>query len=403
MKTLRKTILATAISATLFSGHTYSDSFTEALKDGKASLGFRYRFEDVSQDPSAEATANTLQTRLNYTSGAYKGFSLFVEMDHVVELGNVDYNTGPGGETFPGAATIADPEGTDLNQAYFQYKSGGSLVKLGRQRILLDDQRFVGGVGWRQNEQTYDAISYTNTSVDGLKLFGAYVNNVNRIFGDDRAPAGDNSNESVLLNANYKVSDSLTVVGYGYLIDNEDLLHYSSDTFGVRVTGKAGDFAYTAGYATQKDAGDSPLDYSADFIELEGSFKIKPVKVTLGYQVLGADGANGQFITPLATLHKFQGWNDKFLGGGTGNIAGGIEDLYGSVGGKIGKVTASVVYHTYESDDSSVGAGDLGSEIGIVLKGKAGPVGLLFKASDYSADDFATDTQKVWLMATYKL
>ena len=34
-----------------------------------------------------------------------------------------------------------------------------------------------------------------------------------------------------------------------------------------------------------------------------------------GYEVLGADdgAALTSFQTPLATLHKFQGWADKFL------------------------------------------------------------------------------------------
>ena len=133
---------------------------------------------------------------------------------------------------------------------------------------------------------------------------------------------------------------------------------------------------------------------------LEGSIALGPATVKAGYEVLESDGANGQFITPLATLHAFQGWADVFLGGGSGNIPGGIKDLYTSVGGKLGPGTATFVYHQLSSDDPSVlPANDLGSEMGFAFAGKAGPMGILAKFADYSADDFGADTTKFWLMA----
>lgn len=404
MKNLSKKLLTVAISSAVLATPAFAEttSFVESIKDGKTTLGFRLRVEDVSQDGLDGATATTLRTRLSHATGNYNGFSGFVEFDHVAELLEVDYGTGPGGAV-PGTVTIADPEGTDLNQAFIQYKGDSNVIKYGRQRILLDNQRFVGGVGWRQNEQTYDGLSVTNTSIENVKLFGAYVTNVNRIFGDDRSPAGDNAGSNILLNASVKLADIGTVSGYAYLLDNETLTKFSSNTYGLRLAGKKSGFGYSAEYASQSDAGDNAADYSASFIALDGSYNFDPVKVSLGYQVLGADGSDGYFITPLATLHAFQGWSDTFLNGGAGNITGGIEDLYGSVGGKIGPVTASIVYHTYSSNDVDAAAltsEDLGSELGLVVKGKAGPVGLLFKYADYSADSYGADTQKVWLMAS---
>lgn len=403
MKTFSKAVLASAISASMFSGSAFAEekSFVEALADGKAGVELRFRVEDVSVDGLDGVTATTIRTRLNYATGSVSGFSGFIEFDQVSEVFEVDYNTGPGGASFPGKADVSDPEGTDLNQSYIQYTNGGSTIKYGRQRILLDNQRFVGGVGWRQNEQTYDGLSFSNTSVENLKLFGAYVYNVNRIFGDNRSPAGDNPTSTYLLNANYKFGDVGSLTAYAYMLDHEVLTHFSTNTYGLRFAGAASDFSYSVDFATQSDAGDNAADYSASFMAVEGAYKFKPVTVTAGYQVLGADGSDGYFVTPLATLHAFQGWSDVFLNGGRGNIAGGIQDLYASVGGKVGPVTLAGVYHQYSSDDSDAsGMEDLGSELGFVVKGKAGPVGLLAKYSDYSADDFAADTSKLWLMAT---
>ena len=53
----------------------------------------------------------------------------------------------------------------------------------GRQRITLDDHRFIGNVGWRQNEQTFDSVRVTTNLIPDLKLDYSYIWEVQRIFG----------------------------------------------------------------------------------------------------------------------------------------------------------------------------------------------------------------------------
>jgi len=384
---LSKTLLAAAIAASVsvpaFSGETV----TEALKEGDVTLSFRTRFEEVDVDGADKVDLTSIKTRLTYKSAAYSGFSALIELDDVTHIGDEE-----GG--------VADPEGTEVNQAYLQYAFGDTTVKYGRQRILLDNQRFVGGVGFRQNEQTYDGISITNKSLPDTTVFLANINNVNRIFGEDDV-RGDNENDTYLLNFKYTGLEAGSLSAYAYLIDNENLAHFSSDTYGLRFAGKTGALGYTLEYATQSDAGDNPNSYDADYFLAEGSYKVGAVTLKAGYELLGADGTDGQFITPLATLHKFQGWTDTFLGGGTGNIAGGIEDVYASVGTQISGVKVAVVYHQLSSDDSDT-LDDLGSEYGFVVAKKFGPLGLSLKYSAYDADDFSVDKDKLWLTAEAK-
>lgn len=390
------------LAATTLTSAQAQDGFVESLKKSKSSLSFRLRHEEVSQEGLTDAGATTLRTRLNFTTGAFNGWSGFVELDHVGELQDVDYRVAPNDPLNAGTVAVLDPDGADLNQALIQYKSGASTIKIGRQRIILDNQRFVGGVGWRQNEQTYDGISGSFNTSDKGNIFAAYIKNVNRIFGDSN-PIGDHAGDTVLLNGSYKFQPG-KLTAYAYLIDNDNVADFSTSTYGLRFNGKADALGYTLEYATQSDYKDNPLSYSASYLALEGSYSFDAVKLTAGYQVLGADGSDGVFITPLATLHAFQGWSDRFLAGGRGNIAGGIQDLYFSAGKKIAGVNASIVYHTFESDDSDAsGLDSLGSELSFVLKGKIGPAGWLLKYADYSADDHATDTDILWLMATFAL
>lgn len=360
-------------------------SFGEALAQGEATLGFRARTELVDVDGN-DVDLTSLQTRLTYSSAAYQGFSTLIEMDDVTHI--TDFEGG-----------IGDPEGTEVNQAYLAYTTGATTFKYGRQRILLDNQRFVGGVGFRQNEQTYDGFSASNTSIADTTLFLAHVHNVNRIFGED-SPIGDHTNDTYLLNAKYAGLSAGALSGYAYLIDNEDAAAFSTDTYGVRFAGSQEALSYALEYATQSSAANNPADYDADYLLAEGAYKLGAVTLAAGYELLGADGADGQFITPLATLHKFQGWSDKFLGGGTGNIVGGIEDVYLTVGTSLGGVKFALNYHQLSSDDSGVSGMDkLGSEAGFLVAGKLAGVNLSMKYSNYTADDFSVDTNKLWLTA----
>jgi hypothetical protein len=314
------------------------------------------------------------------------------------ELGFGDFNAG--GSTTPNRTAfpvVADPEYTELNQLFIQYKTENNQFRGGRQRINLDNQRFVGGVGWRQNEQTYDAFSWVNRSFKNTEFSYAYVDQVNRIFGED-SPVGKHDNETHLLNVSHTFEGVGKLSGYYYGIDNNNAAAFNSDTFGVRFTGQAkpGDWTlkYTAEAAFQSDAGNNPVDFDENYLRLDGTLAFEPVQVTLGYEVLGGDANNpgGAFRTPLATLHAFNGWADKFLN--TPNA--GLEDIFLGAAGSLGNWKWKAVYHDFAPDDSGP---DYGSEIDVSLARKFGKsYGLLLKAADFDGDSGIADTTKVWAM-----
>lgn len=363
-------------------------TLSEALTEGDVTLGFRLRYEQVNPEAGDTVDLTSLRSRLGYTSALYRGWSAGIEVDDVSHGGDDE-----------GLSAISDPDGTEVNQAYLAYTYGATTAKYGRQRILLDNQRFIGGVGFRQNEQTYDGFTVRNSSLTDTELFLAYVYNVNRIFGEDDA-RGDNRSDTYLANIKYSGFAAGNLTGYAYLLDNQDIASFSTDTYGVRFAGATGNFGYALEYASQSDAHNNPARYRADYLLAEGSYKLAGVTVLAGYEVMGADGNNGQFITPLATLHKFQGWSDSFSGGGSGNILGGIEDRYVTASAAVAGINIALEYHHLVSDDSSAsGMNTLGSEVGVSVDRKFGPVLLGVKYSDYSADDFGRDTDKLWLTA----
>ena len=378
----------------------------EALTSGKAHVALRYRYEHVNQDNALkDANASTVRIRLNYKTADWSDWSGFVEFDHIAEVFLNDFNSGAG--TSPGRtqySTVADPRGSDLNQLYLQYSpSDDWRLKLGRQRILLDNQRFVGGVGWRQNEQTYDGLGLTIRGVPNTDLFYSYIENVNRIFGD-KVPAGDHSVNTHLLNMKIDLGNAWSITPYAYYIDNEDVPSFSTSSYGARFTGKAaageGKISFTAELATQSDAADNPVNYDADYAHINILWTAKNgLALGAAFESLGGDAVSAgmSFRTPLATLHAFQGWADQFLA--TPNS--GVDDLFVTVKYKAASWNLQAVYHDFSSE---AGSGDFGTEIDISAGKKLGDrYGLLLKAAFFDADSAAmsfVDTNKFWIMLT---
>ena len=112
--------------------------------------------------------------------------------------------------------------------------------------------------------------------------------------------------------------------------------------------------------------------------------------------MLGSDDGVAAFRTPLATLHKFQGWADVFLN----TPANGIEDTYLSVSGSISKVKLVLSYHQFDANE---GGADYGSELNLVGTYKlAKSWTVQGKFADYDAQDFATDRTKFWLTLSFQ-
>ncbi len=362
-------------------------------------VSFRYRIENVDQEGFDDtATASTLRSRATIKTKWNKSVSTVIEFDDVSTLGNTDYNSGggtsPGQSGFP---VIADPEGTEVNQAYLKYTDGDYSLDLGRQRILIGNQRYVGGVGWRQNEQTYDAMTFKN-KFGKVDFNYSYIFGVNRIFGE-QVPAGDHEHRTHLLGLDYKTGAG-KLSGYYLSIDNQDAAGLSNSTLGIKFSGKAGAFAYTAEIASQSDNANNNNDYDANYYLLEGAYKQDNYSFGAGLEVLGGDSENGQaFTTSLATLHKFQGWADVFLA--TPGV--GIEDTYLNATFKAGGFNFKVVYHDFSSEEQST---DFGTELDFSISKKLSTnwSGLL-KYADFDSDDedLYTSRQKIWLMFTYKL
>lgn len=370
-----------------------------ALSEGKASVDFRLRYEGVEQDNAAkDATATTLRTRLGYESGSYEGFSFKVEVeDNRIVLGQGDYTVGPAGYN-PGIySVIADPEFTELDQGYVQYKKDGLTFKVGRQVIALDGQRFVGHVGWRQDRQTYDAATAIYAPSKDLKMQYSYLTQRNRIFGE----FADLDAKDHLLNVSYNTSVG-KLVAYAYLLEVDNDTDNALDTYGFSFNGaKPIDdlkVLYSFEYATQTSE-TGAVEYDADYIFAEVGASFSGVTAKLAYEVLGSDDGQFGFSTPLATMHKFNGWSDQFLA--TPNE--GLQDVIFTVSGGLAGGKWLAAFHDFSANDASETVDDLGSEINLqytITLAKKYALGI--KYADYSGESGRVDANKTWIWLATK-
>lgn len=371
----------------------------------------RIRYEHVDQAGLADA-ADAVTIRLRAGIEASRGaWSATVEAQgNLAAIG--DYYDG-----LHGAATrplIADPQNVALYLARLRYKAGTIALTAGRQRIVLDDERFVGNVGFRQNGQTFDAVRGEWAVAPKLKVDLSYAWSVRTIWGvDGSGPRpGAIGGDNVFANIGYATRLG-TLTAFAYLVDQDENAvqgyRLSSESYGARFAGahplsKTVKLSYQLSYATQSGYHRNLNSYRASYYLVDAGLELRSLKLGAGYEVLGAaDGvALTSFQTPLATGFKFQGWANKFLT----TPPDGVRDLYGSAGygwkkaGPLKMLALQAVYHRFASDRASRLYGD---EIDLLASAKVRKTTVALRYASYRADSFATNTKKFWVQMDWSL
>lgn len=370
------------------------DAFLIAPEMGKINLDARLRYEDVDDNSALkDSDALTLRVRLGYLTPDFNGFKAYAELESTTPLGSRDYIDGRGhGSDSP----IIDPDNNELNRAWISYSGfDNTLVKLGRQRIILDNARFVGNVGWRQNEQTYDAFTVVNTSLPDTQIILSYVNDVKHITGTHFEA------DVPVFNVKYSGLPYGDLTAYGYFVDVAESGATDRDTLGLRFNGStklSEDLAvlYTAEYAQQDIDRVGIKSEDSDYYLVEAGVKFAGITAKISREV--QEGHKGQidtsFKTPLGTNHAFNGWADQFLG--TPND--GLEDTFLTLSTKVSGVKLMAVYHEFDAQDSGI---DYGSELDLLAVKKFGKnYKVLVKYAAYnqgSSTSLKDDKDKLWI------
>ncbi len=368
----------------------------------------RWEYVNIKNDGKSAANAGTVRAQLGF--GLKRGPLRFYEENTLVVSYYDHYS--PLDNTYE---LVPDEPRYRITQLWLAYTSKVASVKVGRQVINLDNQRFVGAVNWRQTPQTFDAARADVVIPSGLKtkLTLAYICDRQAVVSSlttykicGNAPIS----YSFLGHMTFQAAPALKGAVYGYHFRN------FASAYGLNVYGKVpvSDFSltYWAEYAHEIVHNKVKKLYGkSDYYHVNVGTNLRLLNgvpfLQLGYEHFGK-----YFVTPLATLHKFNGWADVFLKYTAASDTYGLNDYYFTLGYRnsaIGKLEG--VFHKFRAAKSFPGGGkNFGTEIDLLYtKPLTKNLSFLLKFANYNADSDAKnagigdkDTTKAWVMLTYK-
>lgn len=291
---------------------------------------FRNGYKTLFPDQTDYASFVSQRTRLisSYSTNKMK---VFVSIQNIRVWGNVPH------------LNVNDKNGFVLHEGYGEIKfKPNLLLRLGRQELVYDDQRFLGNVDWAVQGRSHE-LALLKFSKGDFKLdFGAAMNqDADSLTGRTYIQQGNYKNMQLLwMNKSWKnISASLLFLNNGLQhIDHVDFskneVRYSQ-TAGSHIKYKKNKFKLNSNIYYQFGNDLNKNQISAYLIGLEGVYsKTEKLEFTLGGELQSGNDEGGvknkknTAFSPLyGTNHKFNGYMDYFYVGNHMNSVG-LLDLY---------------------------------------------------------------------------
>lgn len=374
-------------------------------REGQAFADLRYRLEVVDEDAFDEqAQASTMRLRLGGTTPSARGFDAGVAFQTTRVVGEPRYEdtTGSPGR-FP---TVRDPEDTIASEGWGRFRSreGVFQFKIGRQPLSHDNERFIGTDSFRQLEQTFNAAATRFGTGETARADIQYITQANRVVGPNHPDPMQATSKLEALVFDYDQAIGDTRLGvYAHEMEFKDDSP-SHRNLGIRLKGRlpwTERFSYRMEYARQEGINDEGPPDELGYRHLRLAQDLEGWSWELGSERLEGD-RQWAVQTPLASLHRHNGWADRFLV----TPAFGLVDHYVGVNFEQGEWDFGSRVHDFHLDD---GSGRYGQELSLSAgRDIFGPVRLQFGLSHYAGeeenfypgDEFEGDRTRAWFSLT---
>ncbi len=358
----------------------------------------RLRHEHVDDTAFRQpADATTLRLRLGLGARLAPGWEAYAQGEATAALHDAYNNTANGKGTRP---VVADPRSAELNQAWLGWTGERGHLRAGRQRMVLDNQRWVGPSAWRQNEQTFDSVAGRWQATPAMSVSWAWLDRVHRVNTRQALDplARERALDSHVAEIEHKRGDRRAGA---YLVLHQDLDQpgASTRTYGARWAvdriREGHGWKLALDVARQDDHGDNPGEFSHAYWRIEPAIARRGTTFGARWEHLGGDGRHA-LQAPLGTLHAFNGWADMFLV----TPAGGLDDRFASVGGRFLQhrgaraPTWVLAYHDYRADTGGRYGHEIDASVSVPVSASTS---VLLKLADYRSRGFRSDTRKLWL------
>lgn len=373
--------------------------------------GVRLRYQYTNQEEfDQNADALTLRFKGNAEVDLFSGATFLAEIETVSSIVE-NFNDGANGNVL--LPFIPDPSGVRLNRLQIVSQNlPKTRITIGRQKIEIDDWRFIGNFPFRQNDQTFDAVRIETRAIGPGHLDVGYFSRVLRPLGGDNLQGvfqGDS------WYANYNIPTSIGRFSlFHYALDlrtgdpqsgaSGQPLDQSTQTSGVRLSGRRHwdnlGIIWEGAYAIQSDLKGNPNDFSAEYALGEISIEPGAFQFKFRVEILGDD--NGIALqTPLASLHRFQGLSDQFLQ----TPPDGLRDYSVLISRKlrpIGLFKKTNLFAGFHYFEANTGGETYGTEFNAGLRARINQFALSLEFAAYDAETFSSDTQTLFFTTEFQ-
>ena len=272
--------------------------------------------------------------RLNMDYRFRQDLQLYVSLQHVNIWGQA-----------PQVQVIDRTGGLSVFEAYAALPLGGDFdLKLGRQQIVLDEDRIFGSLDWHPAGRAHDAVNINWRPVENFYLRSFFAFNQNYL---DGKAATDKINGNVnnpkgqyftpgqpyqhmeALHAHYAFTpdQKLSFLFANLGLRNDDRADYNMQTFGVHYRGRSQDLSYGAEAYLQTGKNNTGATKEAYLLAAMVGYKFLPtLSATMGIDYLSGNNSpdtsgKDKVFTPFSgTNHKFYGFMDYYYVNNTPQI-----------------------------------------------------------------------------------
>ena len=381
---------------------------SETISNGHLLLEVRPRYAVITESTKPEKTAVwTLRTSLGWRTAPYHDLRVTAQYIYTGILGSGDVNTDPARFFASPYPLLPDPPHSGINQFFADYAGVPSTrMRLGRQILRIDDQRFISDVDFRQTPQVFDGVSMINNTLPETEIQLGEYRRMRTVLGKT------NDLRLHILHAAWNPFPDHTLAVYGYWQDqaatgaqtgfaNNAQRIAGAHAEGGFAIGEGWRWTYYLAYARQNRIGDGDARIKADYTRAGIGLSTTGGSTwgaRLDHEVKGSNGGIYGFQTPLTDYYAFNGWALQF----TSTPPQGLRDTWLTFRGQIEKIGIFIEAHRFRAD---IGGLALGHEFDANVTYPFNH-NLLFKLQHarFRAGDGARvkdNVDKTWLSLTY--
>ena len=374
-----------------------------ALRNGRPVLTLRPRYNRIEEEMKPETTeGGTYRATLGWRTAPWSGWRLMVEGIVTDNIGAKRFNDDPSQIATSPYPLLPDPAHVGWNRVFVEGEAAGVHLRLGRQVLRMDNQRWISDNDFRQIPQLFEGGIASYVPRENTELTAGYFARIRTTSGD-REPL-----RLTILHGAWNPAPGHALAAYGYFHDqaqNGAFTGFADNSYrvaGVRAEGAFGtlhglEVPYVLEAASQRPYADGDARIRARYWRAGAGVGTRDWTVRFDYEVKGSNEGMYGLQMPLTDFYGFNGWSLHFFN----TPRQGLRDRWLTARWAIGPVTLHGEEHRFRSD---FGGLDFGRETDLSVGWRVhADASLLLQHARYEPGSGGTggSVRKTWLTLSY--